>query len=350
MAQPALADDLTRHAVYLERLKAGEVRRFAPFLQGIDRRLREVLTRGGLTAFQRERTEAMLREVDGIMREVLARYTGEVTAGLRELAAYEAQFVAGALAEHGYRANVPAIAQLWAAASSEPLMAGKGQLLAGFIENWTVAERERVTGAIRLAVAEGQTVQQAVTAIRGTKARNYQDGILSITNRNAGAVVRTGIAHVTAAARHETFNANTDILAGYMWSATLDQRTSSVCRSLDGRIFQFGKGPMPPAHVNCRSSTTPVLKGEWAALTRGAKRASQDGPVDATETYYSWLQRQSASFQDEVLGPTRGKLLREGGLSARRFAELQLDRNWTPLTLEEMKRLEPLAFKRAGLE
>src|SRR5690606_2054484 len=150
-------------------------------------------------------------------------------------------------------------------------------------------------------------------------------------------------------ARHEAYAANGDILAGYRWSAVLDQRTSSTCRALDGRIFQFGKGPMPPAHVNCRSSTTPVLRDEWAELTRGAKRSSMNGPVDAGTTYYEWLRRQPAAFQDEVLGPTRGKLLRDGGLSARRFAELQLDRRWQPLTLREMAALEPLAFKRAGL-
>ena len=349
MAAPALADDLTRHSVYLERLKAGEVRKFAPFLREIDRRLRLSLTRDGMTQFERARTAAMLAEVDAILRDVLTRYTGQMTQDLRALAAYEGEFVAGALAEHGYVAHVPTAGQLWAAASVQPLAAGKGKLLAGFMAEWTQAERDRVTGALRLAVAEGQTVSQAVTAIRGTKAANYTDGVLAITQRNAEAVTRTGIAHVTAAARHETYAANDDILAGYQWSATLDQRTSATCRALDGRVFQFGKGPMPPAHVNCRSSTTPVLRDEWKALTKGAKRSSMDGPVDATTSYYDWLKRQPAAFQDEVIGPARAKLLRDGGLSAHRFAALQLDRRWQPLTLEEMRRLEPLAFKRAGL-
>lgn len=350
MPTPALSDDITRHAVYIERLKAGEVRKFSAFLRELDRRLREALTRGGLTDFQRQRTEAMLAEVDSILRAVLGEYVQAVNGDLREIAAYEGQFVGGMLAEHGYRANVPTIGQLWAAASTSPLAAGNGKLLDPFLTDWTQAERERVVGALRLAVAEGKTVPQAVTMIRGTKARNYQDGVLAITQRNAEAVVRTAIAHVTAAARHESYAANDDILAGYRWSAVLDQRTSSTCRALDGRIFQFGKGPMPPAHINCRSSTTPVLNDEWAFLTKGAKRSSMDGPVDAGTTYYDWLKRQPAGFQDEVLGPTRGALLRNGGLSAKRFAELQLDRNFKPLTLREMERLEPAAFRRAGLD
>lgn len=345
----ALANATTRHAVYLERLKAGEVRKFAPFLREIDRRLREALTRDGLTAFARERLESMLREVDDILRDVLSRYTGKMTDDLRALAAYEGESVATAIDSVGFRANIPTVAQLWAAASVQPLAAGKGKLLESFIKDWTDSERERVAGAIRLAVAEGQTIAQTVTAIRGTKAARYADGLLAITQRNAEAVARTGIAHVASSARHETFGANADLFEGYQWSATLDQRTSSTCRSLDGRIFKFGKGPMPPAHVNCRSSTIPVMKDEWKFLTAGEKRSSMDGPVDATTSYYDWLKGQSAGFQNEVLGPTRAKLFRDGGLSAHRFAELQLDRRWTPLTLEEMRRLEPLAFKRAGL-
>ncbi|KAF1711069.1 phage head morphogenesis protein [Pseudoxanthomonas kalamensis DSM 18571] len=348
-ANLAFADDLTRHAVYIERLKSGQVRKFAPFLREIDRRLREILTRGGLTAIEHARMEAMLREVDGVLAATLSKYTGALDDDLRALAAYEGEFVGGMLAEHGYRANVPTAGQLWTAASSQPLAAGKGKLLAGFIGEWSQAERERVAGAIRLGVAEGQTTAQIVQAVRGTKAAGYADGVLAISARKTEAVVRTAVAHVSASARHETYADNADILAGYMWSATLDQRTSDTCRALDGRIFQFGNGPLPPAHVNCRSSTTPVLKDEWKALTKGAKRSSMDGPVDAGTTYYDWLKRQPAAFQDEVIGPTRGKLLRDGGLSSKRFAELQLDRRWQPLTLEEMRRLEPKAFKRAGL-
>ena len=349
MGQLALEDAVLRNAVVLERLKAGEAETFVSFLREIDRRLREILTRDGLTAFQRDRAEAMLREVDGVMAGVLTRFTGELSADLREIAALEGTSTAATLAQAGYRPKVPTAGQLWAAASSAPLAAGKGQLLAPFLTGWSDIERERVVGAIRLAVAEGQTVAQTVQAIRGTRARGYADGVLAITSRNAQTIVRTSVAHVSAEARHTTYGENTDILAGYQWSSTLDQRTSSQCQSLDGRIFRFGKGPLPPAHPNCRSSTIPVLKDEWRDLTKGEQRSSQDGPVDATQNYYDWLRRQPAAFQDDVIGPTRGKLLRDGGLTPDRFASLQLDRRWQPLTLEEMRRLDPEAFKRAGL-
>lgn len=351
MAQTLALEDATlRHAVVLERLKAGEAEQFQSFLRELDRRLREILTRDGLSAFQRGRTEAMLAEVDSVMASILLRFRDEITADLRTIAALEGVAAGQVLSTAGFAASVPTAGQLWAAASSTPLAAGNGKLLAPFIESWSQSERERVTGAIRLAVAEGRTVEQTVQVVRGTRAAGYADGVLAITSRNAQTVVRTAVAHVATEARHATYAANDDILAGYQLSATLDVRTSVVCRSLSGRIFKFGKGPVPPLHPNCRTVSIPVLKDEWKFLQQGEMQASMNGPVSGDETYYSWLKKQSASFQDSVIGPARGKLLRDGGLSAARFSELQLDRRWRPMTLAEIKRADPDAWRRAGLD
>jgi len=151
----------------------------------------------------------------------------------------------------------------------------------------------------------------------------------------------------------ETWRANEDIVIGYRWLSTLDSRTSTICRSLDGQVFKFDKGPVPPAHIRCRSTTLAELDGRYKSLDTGGSRAARSTrtgktvDVPAESNYYDWLKKQPAEFQDQVIGPARGKLLRDGGLTAKRFAQLQLDRNFTPLSLEDMRRLEPLAFQRA---
>ena len=83
--------------------------------------------------------------------------------------------------------------------------------------------------------------------------------------------------------------------------------------------------------------------------TRAAVGADGGGQVSANVSYYQWLKTQPAGFQDAALGPVRGKLFRDGGLTAERFAALQLDKNLKPLTLDQLMKLEPLAFDRAGL-
>ncbi len=83
--------------------------------------------------------------------------------------------------------------------------------------------------------------------------------------------------------------------------------------------------------------------------TRASVGPNGGGQVAADLSYYDWLKLQPSAFQDQALGPTRAKLFRDGGLTLERFSELQLDRNFKPLTLEQMKKLEPLAFERAGI-
>jgi len=125
------------------------------------------------------------------------------------------------------------------------------------------------------------------------------------------------------------------------------------CQSLDGQQFPLDKGPRPPVHIGCRSTTTPVFDERFKFLQEGATRSARgdDGveKVNAKQTYYSWLKTQSADFQDSAIGPKWAKVLRDGGLSANRFSELRLDKKFKPLTLQQAKILEPLAFNKAGL-
>jgi SPP1 gp7 family putative phage head morphogenesis protein len=348
----ALIQTTVRHQVLLERLKSGEVNRFTKFLKQIDSDLKERLLNDDLTNFSRTRLERLLVEVENALSGVFGEFQQELEGGLSDLAEYEAGFEAASIddALESFESVVPASSQVRAAIFSAPLSvrgAGGGKLLEPFIADWSTGEKTRVIGAIRQGVFEGQTNFQIIQAIRGTRANKYTDGILATTSRNAEAIVRTAVQHVSSVARFETWQENTAVVKGYKWVSTLDGRTSTQCRSLDGQVFKLGKGPKPPIHIRCRSTTVAELDERFNFLKEGAQRASKDGPVDSGQTYYEWLKTQSVEFQDEVLGKTRARLFRDGGLSAERFAALNLHRNFTPMTLEEMRRKEPLAFGKA---
>jgi SPP1 gp7 family putative phage head morphogenesis protein len=118
------------------------------------------------------------------------------------------------------------------------------------------------------------------------------------------ALVRTSINQVANAASQQVYEGNQDITKKYRYIATLDTRTSAICRALDGREFDYGKGPMPPQHFNCRSTTVPVI--DYKALDipppPEGKRASMDGPVPGNETYGQWLAKQPRATQADALG------------------------------------------------
>ena len=123
---------------------------------------------------------------------------------------------------------------------------------------------------------------------------------------------------------------------------------SPICRSQDHKIYRVGEGRRPPFHVNCRSTFILVIDPKYAGKGNTDKRASYEG-VTENKSYYDWLQTQSKAFQDDVLGKTRATLLRDGGLNAEQFAKLNLNNNFKPMTLDEMRAKEPLAFERAGV-
>ena len=139
------------------------------------------------------------------------------------------------------------------------------------------------------------------------------------------------------------------VVVGVEWVSTLDSRTSQVCRSLDGMAFSRNSGPRPPIHIRCRSTTVARLDGRFDVFKDGQTRPSKGGPVSANESYYSWLKKQPAAFQREAIGAGRAKLLRSGGLTSQRFAELNIGKKFEPLTLKEMRKLEPLAFEKAKI-
>lgn len=95
---------------------------------------------------------------------------------------------------------------------------------------------------------------------------------------------------------------------------------------------------------NCRSTTAPVISSEFDFLDKGAKRAAKgaDGgqQVDASTTYYDFLKQQPAWFQDEALGPVRGKIFRNSGISPEEFRTISVDGFGRPLTLNEMAALD----------
>jgi SPP1 gp7 family putative phage head morphogenesis protein len=119
------------------------------------------------------------------------------------------------------------------------------------------------------------------------------------------ALVRTSINQVANAASQQVYEGNQDITKKYRYIATLDTRTSAICRALDGREFDYGKGPMPPQHFNCRSTTVPVI--DYKALDipppPEGKRASMDGPVPGNQSYGEWLAKQPRATQADALGP-----------------------------------------------
>lgn len=349
-----LLDAAVDHQIDVTRYSNGAVRRMLALLNRVDpdlvAALQAAMDRLPPESFTVQRLDDLLGTVRQLNGQAYEAMTAGLDAELQDLADYETgyqqQLFATTLpAQLQVAAVVPD--QVYAAVMAQPF---QGRLLREWSTSIAADRMTRIRDAVRIGYVENQTTGQIVQRIRGTRALNYADGLLQIDRRHAEAVVRTAIAHTADFARQTFYDANSELIKGLRWTATLDSRTSPVCRARDGKIYPLTTGPRPPAHWNCRSTMTPVLKS-WKELgfdleeTPASTRASLDGQVPADMTYQQWLRKQPAARQDEILGVSKGKLFRDGGLELDRF----VDRAGQEYTLAELRVRDAAAFERAGL-
>ncbi|WP_392565815.1 hypothetical protein RHO15_09635 [Utexia brackfieldae] len=204
-----------------------------------------------------------------------------------------------------------------------------------FIASFKVLTLQKVQNAAIVIYSRGGSFADLGLEIAGLK-----DSFIN----NYNAVASTSLQHAYSVAVDDFFMLNSDLIDYEEFSSILDNQTSAVCRSLDGQRFKVGDGPRPPLHPHCRSRRIPILAKKYQDQTGLESPSRHKDP-----NYYQWLSNQSAKRQDFILGPTRGKLFRDGGIDADRFARLQLNKNFKPLTLEELKKIIPDAFENAGI-
>lgn len=345
-------DASVRHQIGLLRYSSSVVRKVVGLLNRVDDRLvNELMKRGiGDQSFTQRRLELLLDSVRAIIAEAYGRSTTALNDELKGLAPYERDYQLDMLRQVmpvRWDFIKPTSQQLFAAVTARPF---EGRLLKDWYTDLEAGAYKRLRDTIRMGYVEGRTTDQIVRDIRGTRAQQYRDGVLEVSRRAAEATVRTAINHTATIARNETYKENTSVIKGVRWVSTLDARTSAVCRGRDGKVYPLDSGPRPPAHINCRSSTAPVLKS-WKEMGINLKeapegtRASMDGQVAASVTYSEWLKRQPKEVQDDILGVSKAQLFRKGGLDLDRF----VDAKGQEYTLDELRRRESEAFQKAGI-
>lgn len=352
-ANELLADRAIRHAVFLERYKRGQVKEvlnfldrsvFPDLLQKVRATLPDV-TAGGvnMTPGRSKRLQEMLVSMDKTIRTGVRSSEAKFRKELRDLALSEAEWQRSLLNQAVPRPLdisfvIPNPQQLSAIVTSRPF---QGRLLGEWFEGLGVDTSKRVKEQVQIGLAQGESIDVMVRRLRGTKVRNFTDGVLQITRRNAEATVRTATTHVSVSAREDTYRENQDVVKGVQYVATLDARTTDICISLDGKVFPVNEGPRPPMHHQCRSTTVPVLKSleELGLKSKNfppETRASMKGQTAGNQNYTQWLKKQSKEFQDDVLGKGRAAKFRKGTLTPNRF----VDDAGKTYTLEDLRRLE----------
>lgn len=334
----ALSDDILdatiRHSIYLERHKASVIRRIIGIIGDVNDDLISQIIKAKVDRLTRRQVDQLLVNLGRAVKQGYSPVIEVLDEEIRQLSGQEARFQRRMLENTvpiQLTFDVPADEQIYAAAVARPF---EGRLLKEWYQGLPDGAFRRIRDTIRMGYVEGKTTDQIVQDIRGTRDRA---GVIEQSKRGAEAAVRTALAHTANVAKEEVYKKNRSKIKGVEWVSTLDGRTSAICRGFDGKVFPVDEGPRPPAHVNCRSTTIPLIKSarNFGGKLKGGTRASMNGQVSNELNYDQWLRRQPIEFQNDVLGRKKAELFR-AGLTMDRF----IDRDGAELTLKQIEALE----------
>ncbi len=202
----------------------------------IEGRLKEIRERGsdvGPTTTRRLlEIERQLRDLLGLKHRVIQNDTKKF---LEELAIREPVFVKD-LIEDALPVivtfGVPPARVLREIVEASPI---DGKDLGSWLVKFEADDVDRMMDEIRRGLVQGQSIQQIGQRIFGTTRLNGQNGSRMISRRGAEMLARTMANGIANQARQAFFKENESLIKSEIYTATLDNRTTVICASLDGK-------------------------------------------------------------------------------------------------------------------
>lgn len=384
-ANEAFMDALIRHQIGLTRLAPGISRKIITLLNASEADLKEQILARDLAGLSTTRLRATFKALHAIRSDAWKKTGIEWEQQMKDLAESEGAFMdmaINAVSPAILEMTMPSVAKLRGLVETTPF---QGDVMSGWTARQEAGDIARIEQSIRIGMTQGESSDEIARRVLGTEEFMGTDGITQLTRNNAQSITRTAVNAISNAAKQEYYAENDDVFDMQVFLATLDSRTTLLCGSLDHQVFKIGEGPVPPLHWNCRSLRMAVMDADVvgerpasdfteqqllreyteendlekvtdrADLPRGTK-ADYDkfsrqrmrdltGTVPSTTTYQEWLSGQSDSFQDDILGPARGKLFREGGFTLDQFVSVKGD----VLTLDQLKMRDASTLKELGI-
>ena len=335
-ANDYLLDAGIKHQIYVQRYAGGQVKDLVKYLDDAQAEILRKLD-GVDTLAESRSLQRKLDQIAALQRDALEKLSKGITDNAADFAEYEAEFAVKTMnTAAAASVTLPASEQLRALVTQAPMQLAISGKAGSTVQSLTLSQAAtqfskdkaaEITRTIQRGMVEGSTVQSLTRQIA------------SVTNkhkRQAEALVRTSVNHISSEARSAVNKANDDILKGEEYVSVLDGRTTIGCAALDGKILGFDEPPFTPRHWNCRSLRVPVLQDRFQEEGLEGTRASMDGPVSAKRTYSGWLKGQSKEFRVQVLGKERAALFDAGKLSLDDF----VDANGNPISLKQLQVLD----------
>lgn len=195
---------------------------------------------------------------------------------------------------------------------------GDGSPLARTFESFAGEAVQQVKDQLTIGLVKGFNPRKIAQLIRERMGGNLERALL---------IARTETLRSYRQAAIQSYQANDDVVDRWMWHAHLGPRTCAACIAMHGRTFPitvpFG------SHPACRCAPVPITK-TWEELGFGPGIAEPaKGP-----TGEQWLEKQSTSTQQEVLGK-KWQAWSDGTISLSDVVGYRNDPDWGPTRWEK---------------
>ena len=310
---------MTRHQVYLEGVKNYFYNPFNDAMIELRREFRQLffddaLEYDKLQDMTKRRLEQFITALRTALLRHYNRYMQQVLDDLEKFVAVDTHVNAAIMdttqeEDDSTEAKRKAVAillgagqgALWASVL-DTVIPANGVLPADLLQRLTDNSAFVVESELRKAVANGLTPKQALAALLGTPALNLRDGAMTRFGNQADAVTATLVQHAASIVQAAVASNYFD---WYVWVSVIDGKTSEICLSRNGVLYRYGVGPLPPAHMRCRSKTVPANPGEV---------------VDAGKSYGAWYAAQPSVVRDDMQAPNADKFQNQPALTPDEFA------------------------------
>lgn len=361
-----LYDIATRQALYVEGVKVANAQEFEQVLFDLREVFKKIFSRikyTNLDALTKAELTRLVAELRSSQMRVYTQYTTKLIQQLQDFMAVdldvsriayssshfefdnepqqtifdEDEAIAHIEEQEGQSGIVPIFGmaavtgdggRLWSSIINTPMPAN-GVFLLAFVAAFRTSAIASIEQKVRMAWANKWAVDETVAALLGTggtSAANVgQSGQFDRISTQSKAVIDTAFSHVHAATAAAV---QSSLYEWYGWYSVMDNRTTPICISRNLKRYRYGYGPVPPAHIRCRSHIAPIV-------------GTKDVPE---EMLFHWITRQPKQVQNDMLGKDVATKLRNGEINSKDLSSIY---GVKPLTLQQYRDKVKLILSRA---
>ncbi len=343
-----LLDREIRHAIYLTRLGGSEAKWLNKKLPQLRRDVSDAIASevvdlpasGPISKADAQAIDRAAKKAGQATQKFFQQVAKEHETRMGDVAVAEADFEKRLLEKTwpiDRNFKLPPEAKLRSIMANRPI---SGKTILQWFDGMPLQTIEAVNEQLRQGILAGESVNDLMRRIRGRRENGFKDGIIGRQGQQAENLVRTGVMKASNDARAQFHEANKEVIKGFEWVLTLDDRTCEICAAGEAQNpYPAERPPQLPAHIKCRCVFVAVTKS-WEELGIDLEemdpgtRASMDGQVPEPMTYQEWFDQQPASRQLDILGPGRFNSY-QNGVPVTAFAD-----NGKALTLKQIQALE----------